>query len=128
EGGAGVVGWRNVTLASEVEALEGGEPVVFAGRIPAAEREVSALIRDLRAEAETLRTMSGHVLTPSGARLRAIAQTPGIVHGAPLAECLAADRLVDAQEDEPLARCRVQYQALRDAAGETLDALRGAGP
>lgn len=123
EGGAGIVGWRNVTLASA--PIHAGAPVRIEANMPVGEREQAMLLEMLRGEARLLGEMSDALLAPMGPRLDAARRLPGAVYGAPLAECLAAWRLVDRPEGDALARCRYTHQALRDAASDAMDVLHG---
>lgn len=126
EGGAGVVGWRNERLADVLPRIEPGEPIVFDGAPPVGPREQGALRHALLGEATELATLADRMLSPQGPQLHAMLTTTAAQHGAPLAESLAAWRLLDVQGTTPLERCRAFYEALHAAANDALAILHGA--
>lgn len=125
EGGAGIVGWRNVRLADVPSTYAHAEPARFPAVYPVRERERDMLREYLCAESETLRRMCDAALSPRGPQLDALARLPALHHGAALTETLAAWRLVDAPRGDALERSRYIYGALRDAAGEAIGVLSG---
>lgn len=123
EGGAGIVGWRNVRLADA--PIHEGEPIDIRANSPVGAREQRLLVEEQRAQARTLGEMSEAILARTGPRLDTLAGLPGAVLGAPLAEGLAAWRLVDGPKGDPAERCRYTYEALRAASGDALQVLSG---
>lgn len=126
EGGAGIVGWRNATLADVVSRIEPTEPVRFEAVCPVDERTQAMLTAELRAEAQHLADMSDAMLAPGGPRFEAIGAARGAFTGAPLAESLAAWKIVDTPRGDGLVATRYAYEAYRAAAGEAGDILNRA--
>lgn len=126
EGGAGIVGWRQRRLVDVVGTIERAKPP----RFPApyvTERACFEALRDLRAECDTLETMTGAMLRKGGPDMDAVPSIDGVHYGAPLVECLAAWRIADAPRTDPLARSRYVYEALRTSAHEARAILAGGG-
>lgn len=133
EGGAGVEGWRCITLAELVAQMRSARrrtgvvpPEVSdsytSRRAPRPRRVVhhtvtAQLLEELDSEASLLESISRRMLEPRGPDLAGFLDLVGIHYQAPLIETLAAWRMVT-HKGTGAARCEADRQALLDAALE----------